>query len=98
MKSQVPYKFNEGDIADRLKEYLDTTYSGHYQTDENIQAVDVWEALGNLETSCRDNAIKYLMRFGKKDGKNVKDLFKAMHYLVLMVYAVEKENATTSSK
>ncbi len=31
------------------------------------------------------NAIKYLCRFGKKDGRNRKDLLKAIHYIVLLM-------------
>ena len=31
------------------------------------------------------NAIKYLARYGKKNGKNRKDLLKAIHYIVLLM-------------
>ena len=31
------------------------------------------------------NAIKYLMRYGKKQGRNEKDLYKAIHYIVLLI-------------
>jgi hypothetical protein len=34
---------------------------------------------------CQANAIKYLCRYGKKDGKNRKDLLKAIHYIVLLM-------------
>jgi hypothetical protein len=26
----IQYKFNEGELIDQLKEYIDATYSGHY--------------------------------------------------------------------
>ena len=57
-----------------------------------MKAVDVWEALGTLEWTARDNALKYLLRYGKKDGKNKKDLLKAIHYIILMMYTLEEEN------
>ena len=31
------------------------------------------------------NAIKYLARFGKKNGRNRKDLLKAIHYIILLM-------------
>jgi hypothetical protein len=46
----------------------------------------MWESLGSAETTCRDTAIKYLARYGKKDGRNRKDLLKAIHYIVLMMH------------
>jgi hypothetical protein len=44
----------------------------------------MWMALGNFSTSCRDAAIKYLFRFGKKDGNQKADLLKAMHFIMYM--------------
>jgi hypothetical protein len=35
---------------------------------------------------CQANAIKYLARYGKKGGKNRKDLLKALHYAILLMY------------
>ena len=46
-----------------------------------------------IETTSRDTAIKYLARYGKKGGKNRKDIMKAMHYCVLMLYALDLEEA-----
>ena len=31
------------------------------------------------------DAIKYVCRFGQKDGRNRKDLLKAVHYIVLLM-------------
>lgn len=63
-----------------------STYQGHYVGKADIQTVDIWDTLGSAETTCRDTAIKYLMRFGKKDGKNKKDLLKAVHYIILLMH------------
>jgi hypothetical protein len=38
------------------------------------------------EPFCRANAIKYLYRFGDKEGKNKKDLLKALHYTILLYH------------
>ena len=38
------------------------------------------------EEFCRGAAIKYLIRFGKKEGKNEKDLLKCLHYVILMYH------------
>ena len=40
---------------------------------------------------CQANAIKYLCRYGKKDGKNRKDLLKAIHYIVLLMSSEDKK-------
>jgi hypothetical protein len=41
---------------------------------------------------CQANAIKYLCRYGKKSGKNRKDLLKAIHYIVLLMSSEDKDN------
>jgi hypothetical protein len=85
----MTYKYNEAKYLRELADYLDGTYGEHYVAKE-IQVIDIWESLGTLDTTARDTAIKYLMRHGKKDGKNRKDLLKAMHYIILMMYAEDK--------
>jgi len=80
------YKYNEKQILDEVSEYVLSTYQGHYVASNEIQTLDVWEALNSAESTCRDTALKYLMRFGKKDGKNKKDLLKAIHYIVLLMH------------
>lgn len=80
------YKYNEKQILDEVSEYVLSTYQGHYVASNEIQTLDVWEALDSAESTCRDTALKYLMRFGKKEGKNKKDLLKAIHYIVLLMH------------
>ena len=75
----------------QLIDYLESTYSQHYVGDGEVQTIDYWRSLGSLETTARDTAIKYLSRFGKKSGKNRKDLLKAMHYIILMMYVLDLE-------
>lgn len=84
------YKYNEDVNIDLIKNYIDNTYDQHYVGNKEIQTVDFWESLGSLSTTSRDTAIKYLARYGKKNGYNKKDLLKAIHYIILMMYAHDK--------
>lgn len=81
----VQYKYNEGELITEFKNYVDATYGQHYVMDEELQALDVWLALGNAPETSRDTALKYLMRYGKKDGFNRKDILKTMHYCILLL-------------
>lgn len=84
-KDTTPFKFSEGKILKELDEYVRSTYGEHYKTDQ-LEAFDVWIALGDSMPTFRNTAIKYLWRYGKKGGKNKKDLFKAMHYIMLCLH------------
>lgn len=90
------YKYNEDAILKEVKEYIDATYGEHYVA-KDIQVIDVWESLGSLDTTARDTAIKYLSRYGKKGGRNKKDLLKAIHYIILMMYADTPKQVATQS-
>jgi hypothetical protein len=81
-------KYSECKILDDLEEYLMSTYGQHYAADNNVSCFDCWEALGNATTTSRDIAMKYLWRYGKKNSVDAskKDLFKAMHYIMFMLY------------
>ena len=92
------FKYRENILLNEVVMYIESTYNQHYTNKKtNLQAVDVWNSLGTLESTSRDNALKYLLRYGKKDGKNKKDLFKAIHYIMLMMYTLEEENKNASA-
>ncbi len=82
-KSQK-YQEDKG-IAD-LKSYVASTYQGHY-TNENsdVQTLDLIHSVGDAESFCRSNALKYLSRYDKK-GSAKRDILKAMHYCLLLYY------------
>lgn len=88
MENTFKYKYKEDKALEIIAEYINSTYGQHYVGDGEIQTVDFWKSLGSLDTTARDTAIKYLARYGKKDGKNRKDLLKAIHYIILMMYAL----------
>ena len=79
-------RFNEKEFLKEVENYIDSTYNQHYVGKKEVQTIDVWETLGSIDTTCRDTAIKYLMRYGKKGGHNRKDLLKAVHYIVLLAH------------
>lgn len=82
------WKYNEEEIVDDLYDYLKSTYGEHYTTDsdDSIQCFDAWIAMGDATPTFRNTAIKYLWRYGKKNGNNKKDLMKALHYIVLCLH------------
>lgn len=83
----ISYKYSEDKILADLKAYLDNTYSEHYMTqDKGIECFDVWIALGDSVPTFRNTAIKYLWRYGKKNGNNKADLMKALHYIMLCLH------------
>jgi len=97
------FRFDEDKILAEALTYLESTYEGHYvgelagREQNNIQTIDVWQTLGSVDTTCRDTAIKYLMRYGKKEGYNRKDLLKAIHYIVLLWYFTQEASDDDSS-
>ena len=91
IEKRPKFKYNEDEMLNDVIEYIRTTYQGHYVGKEDIQTTDVWHTLGSAATTTRDTAIKYLMRYGKKGGYNKKDLYKAIHYIVLLNHFTESE-------
>tara|TARA_R110000824_G_scaffold65001_2_gene169658 strand:+ start:165 stop:437 length:273 start_codon:yes stop_codon:yes gene_type:complete len=84
-------KYSEDIILKDIQSYIENTYGGHYVGKDQVQIVDLWASLGNVDTTARDVAMKYLMRYGKKDGYNEKDLLKAIHYIVMMIHFRRKD-------
>ena len=79
-------KYGEDKICDEIKKYIESTYSQHYSTTKDgFQVQDMLRHLGIDKDFCQANAIKYLARYGKKNGKNRKDLLKAINYIVLLM-------------
>jgi len=55
------------------------------------------ESIGDAEAFTRSNAIKYLSRFGKKNGKSKQDILKAIHYCVLLYHFAGLHKNTTNT-
>jgi len=79
-------KYEEDKGIKDLQEYVSSTYTGHYTSDQNnTQTLDLIQSVGDAESFCRSNAIKYLARYDKK-GQAKRDILKAMHYCLLLYY------------
>lgn len=93
----MSYKFNEDALLDEFRQYIDSTYKGHYGKG-HIQILEVVfddeDGLG----FCRGNAIKYLRRYGKKAGRNRDDLWKALHYTLLAIRVHDTETRNTKGQ
>ena len=90
-KSQK-YQEDKG-IAD-LKDYVSSTYQGHYTNESSdVQTLDLIHSVGDAESFCRSNALKYLSRYDKK-GSAKRDILKAMHYCLLLYYFSGQTNET----
>ena len=85
-------KYEEDSGIKDLKDYISSTYSGHYTSDQNsTQTLDLIQSVGDAESFCRSNAIKYLARYDKK-GSAKQDILKAMHYCLLLYYFSGNKN------
>ena len=87
------FKYEEDKTLDKAREYIGNTYSQHYTGKDNIQIQDVFEQMEISEAFTRGAAMKYLFRFGHKDGKNPKDLLKCIHYLCLLYHYAFKDGS-----
>ena len=91
-------KYNEEIIIEEISRYIKGTYGEHYSTTKDgFQVQDMLRHLNIDKDFCQANAIKYLCRYGKKSGKNRKDLLKAIHYIVLLMSSEDKDNKTSTN-
>ena len=79
------FKYNEDETLTEVMEYIVETYSEHYG-DQKFQIQDIFEQMDIAEDFTRGAAMKSLFRFGKKEGKNKKDLLKCIHYVCLLYH------------
>jgi hypothetical protein len=90
------WKYNEDKTLKEVESYLSSTYHSHYTSEQSkTQTLDLIESIGDAEAFTRSNAIKYLSRFGKKNGKSKMDILKAIHYCVLLYHfaGLHKKNS-----
>ena len=91
-------KYNEEEILQEIIEYIESTYNQHYSTDgKGLQAMDIFRNMDTDKDFCQSNAIKYLIRYGKKQGRNEKDLIKAIHYIVLLISSEREKQPIDST-
>jgi hypothetical protein len=89
----VDYKFNEGNLIEEFKDYIDSTYSAHYGQG-GLQSSEVIIDRGHGMGFFSGNVDKYNGRYGKK-GTPVdhrKDILKIIHYGFLMLFEHDRVN------
>ena len=91
-------KYEEDKGLSDLSDYVASTYNGHYTNEgSNGQTLDLIHSVGDAESFCRSNAIKYLSRYDKK-GQAKRDILKAMHYCLLLYYFSGNTNNETTTR
>ena len=86
LKGSSHHKYQEDKGIKDLQDYVTSTYRGHYTNkNSDTQTLDLIHSVGDAESFCRSNAIKYLSRYDKK-GSAKQDILKAMHYCLLLYY------------
>lgn len=84
-KSNINYKYNEGELLKEIQEFVDLTYSQHYSLNK-FQATEFIIDSGHGEGFLIGNIMKYAQRYGKKEGHNRADLLKVIHYGMIALY------------
>ena len=84
--NNIEFKYNEDVTLKEVEEYVKSTYKSHYANDNKTQTLDLINSIGDAESFSKANAIKYLSRFGNKDGKSKFDILKAIHYCILLYH------------
>ena len=96
-KRKIDYKYNEDKTLDELSKYIDSTYDEHYSKNR-FQATEFIIDGGHGEGFCIGNIMKYAQRYGKKDGKNRRDLLKVIHYGIIALHVNDMENLDNETK
>jgi len=90
IQKNINYKYNEKSLLEELMNYVDSTYNEHY-AQGNIQTTEFIIDCGDGISFTRGNIIKYVQRYGKKAGRNRKDLLKVLHYALIMLHVHDVE-------
>jgi len=90
--SDLPeFKFDEDALIEELYDYVCGTYDSHY-SGEKYQATDLIIDAGHGTGFCIGNIIKYTKRYGKKNGYDETDIFKMLHYSLILLHVHRKEH------
>lgn len=84
-KNSINYKYNEAELLNELREYVDKTYSQHYSQNK-YQTTEFIIDSGHGDGFLIGNIMKYAQRYGKKDGYNRADLLKVIHYGIIALH------------
>jgi len=84
MTKKINYKYDEKASLKEIQEYIDQTYDEHYAQNK-IQTTEFIIDAGWGAGFCIGNCMKYLQRYGKKNGKNRQDILKVIHYALILL-------------
>ena len=87
----IKYKYNENKALVELEKYINSTYDEHYSKNK-FQATEFIIDSGHGEGFCIGNIMKYAQRYGKKNGKDKRDLLKVIHYGIIALHINDMEN------
>ena len=87
------FKYDEIKNIEKVKQYIESTYNQHYVGNDpgGTQIQDLLNSIGIATKFCQGNAMKYIARYGRKNGQNEMDLMKAIHYILLMIHFSKSE-------
>ena len=88
---KIDYKYGEDKTLVELSKYINSTYDEHYSKNK-FQATEFIIDGGHGEGFCIGNIMKYAQRYGKKNGKDRRDLLKVIHYGIIALHVNEMEN------
>ena len=91
MSKKIDYKYNENKALVELEKYINSTYDEHYSKNK-FQATEFIIDSGHGEGFCIGNIMKYAQRYGKKNGKDKRDLLKVIHYGIIALHINDMEN------
>lgn len=89
--NKIDYAFNEGELLDEMRRYIDSTYDAHYSQSQ-YQSTEIIEDMGHGMGFALGNVIKYCQRYGKKQGYNRADLMKVIHYGLIALAMHDRED------
>ena len=89
--ADINYQRNEGKILEEIKNYIDSTYSAHYESGSGRNVCDDWDDMGIAKEAYMSNIVKYVKRFVKKEGENPKDIMKIIHYSIFLLNEVRSK-------
>jgi hypothetical protein len=89
---KIDYKYNEGELIKEFQEYIDSTYGQHYSMNK-FQATEFIVDNGHGVGFTAGNVMKYVQRYGKKNGRDRQDLLKVLHYALMLLHVHDIETS-----
>jgi hypothetical protein len=88
------FNYSEEEILSDVKKYVCSTYRQHYKS-KSVQLIDLFASEDMIIDYLKTSIMRYVLRYGKKADENknpynVKDLFKAIHCIILLIHFTRK--------